>query len=47
MPAAFEKCVRENGKVRTISLGKNKYQHICIKNGKKYYGHIKTKKEAK
>lgn len=44
MPAAFEKCVREGGKVRTIRLGKGKYQRICIKGKKRYKGHVKQRK---
>ena len=45
MPAAFEKCVRQGGKVRTKKLSKNKYIHICYKGGKSYTGEVKTKKK--
>jgi len=44
MPAAFTKCVKEGGKVRTKSLGSGKYMHICFKNGKSYAGEVKVKK---
>ena len=47
MPAGFDKCVKNNGKVRTIKLSDNKYRHICILGGKRYYGHIKTKKKKR
>jgi len=48
MPAAFDKCEKEGGKVRTISLSKTKYMHICIPKGggKSISGEVKTKKEA-
>ena len=43
MPAAFEKCVKDGGKVRTKDLGKGKYMHICFIGGKSYPGYVKTK----
>ena len=51
-PENFEKCVRNGGKVRTIS-GKNEryglkdgqYRHICILNGESFMGEIKQKKD--
>jgi hypothetical protein len=45
MPAAFEKCVKDGGKVRTVTLPDNKYRHVCTLNGKSYYGEVKKKKE--
>ena len=46
MPADFDKCVKEGGRVRTIKVGKGKYQHICYdSNGKSHAGEIKTKKQ--
>lgn len=49
MPAAFENCVKNKGRVRTISgpskkygLGKNQYVHICFLKGKSYLGEKKT-----
>ncbi len=45
MPKAFDRCYKNGGKVRTIKLSGNKYRHVCTINGKKYLGHIKTKKK--
>jgi hypothetical protein len=46
MPADFEKCVQEGGRVRTKKIGKNKYIHICWdKEGKSHAGEVKTTKE--
>jgi hypothetical protein len=47
MPAAFEKCRAEGGKIRTMSLSKGRYMHICYLNGKSYSGEVKTKKGIK
>ena len=47
MPAAFDNCVKRGGKVRTKSLGKGKYMHICVLNGKTYAGEVKTKQKGK
>lgn len=46
MPADFERCVREGGRVRTKDIGKNQYMHICFKGGKSYAGEVKTKKRG-
>lgn len=46
MPADFEKCVKEGGRVRTKKLGGNKYMHICFKGGKSYAGEVKTYKKV-
>lgn len=43
MPAGFEKCVRDGGKVRTKKLSGRKYMHICFINGKSYSGEVKTR----
>lgn len=46
MPADFDKCVRENGRVRTITLSKGRYMRVCYdKNNKTHAGEVKTKKE--
>jgi len=45
MPAGFDKCRAKGGKIRTKTVGKNKYMHICILNGKTYAGEVKTKKK--
>jgi len=43
MPAAFLKCVKNGGKVRTKKLSGGRYIHICFLNGKSYAGEVKTK----
>jgi len=46
MPADFDKCVRDGGRVRTRKIGKSKYIHICWDNsGKSHAGEVKTTKE--
>ena len=54
MPEAFEKCVRNGGRVRTISgpskqfgLAKGQYRHVCFINGGSHLGHVKTKEKKK
>jgi phage I-like protein len=49
-PADFERCVRQGGRVRTISgpnkehgLSKDEYVKYCYKDGKSYRGEVKTK----
>ena len=44
MPAAFERCRKAGGKIRTKDMGNGKYMHMCILNGKSYPGYMKTKK---
>ena len=45
MPEAFEKCRREGGRIRTMSLSKGRYMHVCYdKAGKSHSGEVKTKK---
>lgn len=43
MPQAFEKCVKEGGRVRTKTLSDGRYIHICFKDGKSYAGEVKEK----
>lgn len=45
MPAAFDKCVRAGGRVRTKKLRGGKYIRICFKGGKSYAGHVKKRKK--
>jgi hypothetical protein len=52
MPAGFEKCVSDGGRVRTISgpnkergLKANEYIRICFLSGKSYAGEVKTKQK--
>ncbi len=44
-PEAFDKCVRENGRVRTISLKGDKFLRVCFKGGKSFSGEVRTKKK--
>lgn len=44
MPADFNMCVKNGGKIRTKTMGGGKYMHICILNGKSYAGDVKEKK---
>lgn len=45
MPEAFNKCVKNGGRVRTINPKAGKYLHVCYIDGKSYSGEIKTKKK--
>lgn len=48
MPADFEKCVADGGRVRTIKVGKNKYMYICYdKEGNSHSGEVKELKDKK
>jgi len=44
MPADFEKCVSSGGRVRTVKVGKDKYMHVCYKDGKSTHGEVKVRK---
>jgi len=43
-PQAFDKCVADGGRVRTITLKGKRYMRICYLNGKSHAGEVKTKK---
>jgi len=47
MPKDFINCIKRGGKVRTKTIDKNHYIHICILNGKTYAGEVHTKITAK
>jgi len=48
MPADFEKCVKNGGKVVTKNIGKDRYMHICYdKNGDSHAGEVLTRKKEK
>ena len=47
MPAGFEKCVKEGGRVRTIKLKGGRYMRICYLNGKSHAGEVRKAKEKK
>lgn len=44
MPAAFDACVKNGGKVRTMSFKGGKYMRLCVIHGHSYPGEMKTKK---
>jgi len=47
MPADFEKCRREGGRIRTKKLGGSRYMHICWdKSGKSHAGKVKHYKKV-
>jgi len=48
MPAGFNKCVKQGGKVRTIAVkgSKDKYEKVCYLDGKSYAGETHTKKAS-
>lgn len=43
MPANFDKCIKDGGRVTTKNLYGSKYVHVCSINGKSYSGDVKTK----
>lgn len=52
MPADFEKCVKNGGRVRTISgpnkqygLKKGEYLHVCFMKGEMHMGEKRTKEK--
>lgn len=46
MPADFDMCVANGGRVRTLKVGKSKFMHICYdKEGKSHAGEVKKKKK--
>jgi hypothetical protein len=48
VPADFEKCREEGGRVRTKTLSGGRYIRICYdKNGKSHAGEVKKKKSKK
>jgi putative hemolysin len=48
MPASFDNCRANGGKIRTKSLSGGKYIHICFdKNGKSHAGEVKTSLKRK
>jgi hypothetical protein len=53
MPAAFNKCRHNGGKIRTISgpnkklgLSERQYMHVCFLNGEMVQGEKKVKKDG-
>lgn len=46
MPAAFEHCASSGGRVRTKSLGGDRYMHVCYSGGKSYAGEVHHRKSG-
>ena len=46
MPAAFDRCVKRGGRVRTLKLKGGRYRRICYLGGKAFLGHVATKKNS-
>ena len=45
MPVGFDRCRKAGGRIRTKTLSKGRFMHICFdKNGKSHAGEVKTKK---
>ena len=47
MPADFDRCVANGGKVRTKRLNATEYAHVCVLNGKSFMGYPKKYKKLK
>lgn len=43
MPAGFDRCRANDGRIRTEKVGKTKYRHVCWLGSKRYPGEVKTK----
>jgi len=43
MPAGFDKCRADGGRIRTEKVGKTRYRHVCWLGNKRYPGEVKTK----
>jgi len=47
MPADFDRCVAQGGKVRTIKPKPGRYMHVCYdKNGKSHAGEVMHSKKS-
>ncbi len=44
MPEAFEKCQKNGGHIRRITLKGGRYMNICYLNGKSFAGEVKEAK---
>ncbi len=46
MPADFDKCVANGGRVRTINVNSRQYMHVCYgKDGKSHAGEVRTREK--
>lgn len=44
MPADFDRCVSQGGRVRTISVGKDKYMRVCYdRSGNSHAGEVRRR----
>lgn len=46
MPADFEQCVKEGGRVRSKRLDNKRYIKLCFKDGKSYEGEVHQYKKV-
>ncbi len=44
MPADFDKCRKEGGRIRTITLKGGRYMRVCYLNGKSHAGEVRQRK---
>lgn len=47
MPAEFERCIRNGGRVRTVKLSRDRYMYVCYLDGKSYPGEVHHKKKRR
>mgnify|MGYP001592665195 CR=1 FL=1 len=47
MPADFDRCVNNGGRVRTKKLSDGRYIKLCFKGGKSYAGEVHEAKSDK
>ena len=47
MPIGFNNCVKKKGDIKTESLSKNRYQRICILDGKTFSDEIRVRLHPK
>ena len=47
MPQAFDNCVKNGGKVRTVVPKAGTYIHVCYIGGKSYSGEVKKVKASR
>ena len=43
MPAEFNHCRANGGSIKTITINKTQYMHVCYLNGKSFPGEVRTK----
>ena len=46
MPKEFDRCIKNGGKVRRVSIDKDRYANVCVdKNGKTHFGEVRRKED--